>query len=118
MTCPIENGPGELAVLTITSCGAPLVLENTQVKSAPAFMLAAGIKRVEPVNVPIDPMFPVVALLASVQLAELMKNPPAAASVNVVFAPNTDALIMVGDAGVAVAAVRVVIAPGVETRLV
>lgn len=94
------------------------MLVKTHVKSEPAFMLTAGIVSVVVESVPIKPVLPVKALLASLQLAELIKNPLIAGSVNVTVVASVVALMAVGEAGVAVDATVVVMAVGVEARFV
>lgn len=90
---------------------------KTQVMSAPATTLAAGIVKVEPLSEPNDAGFPVTALLESVHVAEVMAKPVACVSVIWTCDPIVVTLIAVGDAGVAVAAVVVVMLGGVLARL-
>lgn len=90
---------------------------NWQVKSAPATTLPTGIVRMVPLTVPMEPVFPVTALFASVQTALTMLKPVARLSVKVTAVPNAVILIAVGLAGVAVAP-TVVMLLGVLVKLV
>ena len=94
------------------------MFDSTQVKSAPALILVAGTVRVAPARLPKLPVLPVTELLASVQEAPLMKYPATTASEIVTDVPIELIDIAVGDAGVAVPAVVVVILPGLAARLV
>ena len=94
-----------------------LVLVNTQVKSEPTTTLALGIVRVVPLKVPMEPVFPVIALLASVQTALTTLKPTARPSVKVTAVPREFTLMADGAAGVAVGS-TVVILPGVLAKLV
>ena len=113
MVCPTEKGPDGLAVFTTVRFGAPLVLEKTQVKSAPALTFAPGIVRVEPASEVKEPLLPVTALLASVQVALLRKKPPMAGSLMVTGLAMVETLFAVGAAGVGVLAATVVMLLGV-----
>ena len=106
------------ADLATVSCGAANVLAKTQVKSAPATTLAAGMVSVVPDTVPIDPVLPVMALLASVQEAVVKKKPAALVSVKYTAVPTKVTLMAVGEAGVAVPAATVVMPAGALARLV
>ena len=81
-------------------------------------MFTAGIVSAVVESVPIKPVLPVKPLLASLQLAELIKNPLIAGSVKVTVVASVVALIAVGEAGVAEDATVVVMADGVEARFV
>ena len=96
-----------------------LTFVKTQVKSAPAFTLSAGIVSTLPDNVAKAlPVLPVMALLASVQVAVLIKKPAAGVSVKVTAVPIVLTLIAVGVVGVAVLATVVVMLLGVLARFV
>ena len=91
---------------------------NTQLNRAPTFTFAAGIVSVVPARLPIDPVLPVTALLASVQLAEVSVKPEATVSDKVTAAPTVVTLIALGLAGVAVPLDAVVMGAGALARFV
>ena len=66
----VKAPPNPPVVVFWTFTVGILALVKRQVKSAPATTLAAGIVRVVPDTLPIDPVLPVTALLASVQEAD------------------------------------------------
>jgi hypothetical protein len=106
-----------VTVLTSVRVGS-LVLVKLQVKSAPAFTLAEGIVSVLPLKVPIEPVFPVITLFASVHVAAVIAKPVTGVSVNVMSVFNVETLIAVGPTGAAVLAVVVVMLDGVLTKFV
>ena len=75
------KGPPAAPSVTLRTVTVARVLVNVQVKSTPGFMFALGIVRVFPDSVPIVPVFPVVAALASIQPALVNTKPLAGASV-------------------------------------
>lgn len=96
-----------------------LVSAITQVISEPLVVLDAGTVSTRTENVPNVPVFPVIELLASVQLTAVIAQFALGTTMFVVIGvPVVDTLIADGDAGVAVPAIVVVIAVGVEARLV
>lgn len=87
-------------------------------KSAPETTLAGGIVKTLPVSVPMLPELPVIALLASVQLADPMAKVAGDVSVSVTAVPTVVTLIAVGEAGVAIPTATVVMPAGELARLV
>ena len=85
---------------------------------AAASTLAAGIVKTLPASAPKLAGFPVIAELASLQDAAVAVKLVAGVSVIVTAVLNAVTLIAVGDAGVAVLAAVVVIAAGLEAKLV
>lgn len=110
--------PGFGTDLTTDKSGGVLVFVNIQVKAAPAFMAVAGTVRMVPARVPMAPVLPVIALFASVQLADVSAYVAARLSVSVTLVPIVATGIAAGATGAAVPATVVEMAVGVLVRLV
>ena len=118
ITCPTETGPTVLDDYATVMAGVSFALLNTQVKSAPATTLMAGMVRTLATRVPMLPELPVTALLASVHEAEVIMKVAATLSVRVTAMPDVVTLMATGAAGVAVFAATVVMPAGALARLV
>ena len=103
---------------TVAAVAVLTVLVMVQVIFAAASTLAAGIVNTLPTSVPKLAGFPVMAALASVQVAAVAVKFVAGVSVMVTAVLNAVTLIAVGAAGVAVLGDVVVIAAGAEARFV
>ena len=117
----VKGPPAEPVVVFCTATVAAATfteLVKVQVIWAAATTLAAGMVSTLLASVPKLAGFPVTAALASVQLAALAVKFVAGVSVMVTAVFKAVTLIAVGVAGVAVATLVVVIAVGVEARLV
>ena len=90
----------------------------TQVTSAPATTFAAAKVTTVPEKEPKVPVFPVVALLASVQLVAVMAYPAGGVSVTVTLVPIAVMLVGEGEAGPGVASAEVVTDGGFEAKLI
>ena len=114
------NGPPKPPVVifcTATVAGFA-ALVKVQVILAAGKILAAGIVRTLPLNVPKLAGFAVIAELASVQVADEIVKLAFAASVKVTAVPDVETAIAVGVTGAAVPATVVVTLAGAAERLV
>jgi len=113
--------PAPLSVKTLPRTwrrSIDLVFVNEQVNAAPARTALAEMLSTLPDSVPTGLMLPVVALLASMQLAPVSAKPDTGVSVRVTAVPSVLTAIAVGVAGAGTFTAVVVIAPGVLAKLV
>ena len=118
----VKGPPAEPNVVfcnaTVAATAAFSVLVIVQVICAAATTLAAGMVIILPANVPKLAGLPVIAALASAQVADEAEKFAAGVSVIVTAVLKAVTVMAVGEAGVAVFVADVVIAAGAEVRLV